>query len=189
MKRLVYLAMLCTAVLAPRTALAQDEDGVERRTSLSLRPFNDMTIGVWHQFTPRLELGLQVGGRISEEEGEGDQDGERSAIFSIEPAAKLYGAARGDLRPYTYGSLFFNSQHSDFGDDLEVTTAALGASLGLGLEWSPVERVRIGGHAGVSAAITDGERTTFELGNPVPFDVQGWQANTFTSGITLYYSF
>jgi hypothetical protein len=59
----------------------------------------------------------------------------------------------------------------------------------MGLEWSPVERVRIGGHAGRRAAILDGERTRFKLGGPVPYDVHGWQANTFTSGLTFYDSF
>jgi hypothetical protein len=184
MKRLVCLAMLCTAVLGPRAAFSQ-----QGATSLSLRPFGETTIGLWHRFTPRLELGLQAGAVFNEEEADGDQPGERRSFLSIQPAAKLYGVRGGALRPYGYGAVFFSSQSQEFGDELEIVTAALGAAEGMGLEWSPVERVRIGGHAGVSAAILDGERTRFELGSPIPYDVQGWEAHTFTSGLTFYYSF
>lgn len=185
MKRLVCVAMLSMAVIAPRPAACQDAPA----TSLSLRPFGEMTIGVWHRFTPRLELGLEAGAIFNEEEAEDDRPAERRSFLSIQPAAKLYGAPRGSLRPYGFGAVFFNSQSQEFGEELETITAALGLALGLGLEWSPVERVRIGGHAGLRAAILDGERTTFELGSPIPYDVQGWQANTFTSGLTFYYSF
>lgn len=187
MKRLVYFAILATAVLSPRAAASQDAP--ERPTSLSIRPFGGGTIGVWHWFSPRLEAGLEVGGSVAGREGDDGIAEENRSAFSIEPVLKLYGAPRGELRPYGAGTVFFNSQRYDFGDQVETSMSNLGVSLGGGLEWSPAPRVRIGGHAGVSVAKVGGEQTTMELGTRVQRDIEGWEAGTFTTGITFYYSF
>jgi hypothetical protein len=101
---------------------------------------------------------------VAHRKGEEEESGEGRVFLGIEPTAKLYGAPRGDLRPYTAGSLFFTSQEFDFRGDQDDSDTSLGATLGMGLEWSPVERLRIGGHAGVRASYEHGERTTFNLG-------------------------
>jgi hypothetical protein len=189
MKRIVFPALLCIAVLAPSTMLAQEEAVENGRTSLSLRPFGTTTIGVWRQFSPRLELGLEVGASVAQQEGEEEDTEEGRVGVSIEPAAKLYGRGDGDLRPYTAVSLFFTSQEFDYRGDQEDSSTSLGASLGLGLEWTPVERIRIGGHAGVRAGYVHGERTSFPLGVPEVYEIDGWEVATFTSGITFYCSF
>ena len=187
MRPLIHLAMLSMAVLAPRNVLCQDAP--EPATSLSLRPFGQMTVGVWHRFTPRVELGLELGAAVVEREGEEGGRDESARSASVEAAAKLFGAPRGSLRPYGIGSLSFVAHRIELDDDVQLSSGSLGASLGLGLEWSPGERIRIGGHAGVRAAILDGERTRFEFDNPIAYDVTGWEASTFTTGLTFYYSF
>lgn len=189
MKRLVYLAMFCTAVLAPRPAHAQD-DAEERPTSVSLRPFGQSSIGVWHRVSPRTELGLEVGGSRAHTETENDGEEQDATTFTIEPAVKLFGASRGTLQPYGFGSLLFSSQRLEYGENFDLTTHALGTQLGMGVEWTPVARVRIGGHAGLRASLQNGERTQFDAGgNPTIVDAEGWEVGTFTSGLTFYYSF
>jgi Autotransporter beta-domain len=189
MKRLVCLTMLCTAVLAPRTAVSQEEDAPQQTTSLSIRPLGDNTIGVWHWFAPNLEIGLEAGAMKShtDAEDEGRPRDSRSFI-TVEPTAKLYGSPRGALRPYGEGSVYFTSSKYEF-STVDETSNSLGVSLGAGLEWSPVARVRVGGHAGVRAAIIDGETTSYTTGTPVQVDLEGWEASTFTTGLTIYYSF
>jgi hypothetical protein len=189
MKRLVYLAMLCTAVLAPRTAVSQEEDAPEQTTSLSLRPLGDITIGVWHRFAPNLEIGLEAGAMKTHTDAEDEgrpRDGR--TFITVEPIAKLYGSPRGALRPYGAGSVYFTSRKFEF-SNVDETTNALGVSLGAGLEWSPVARVRVGGHAGVRAAIIGGETTSYASGDPLEVDLEGWEASTFTTGLIVYYSF
>ncbi|WP_420129862.1 outer membrane beta-barrel protein [Longimicrobium sp.] len=189
MKRLVCLAMLCTAVLAPRAAHAQD-DAEARPASLSLRPFGDGAIGVWYRLSPRTELGLEVGGSRSHTETDGGGDEQDATTFTIEPAVKRFGASRNNLQPYAFGSLYFTSQKVDYTSSFETATTLFGTHLGLGLEWTPAARVRIGGHTGVRVAMQNGERTQFDAGgNPFVADVEGWEVGTFTSGLTFYYSF
>lgn len=87
MRRLVCLAMLCTAVLAPRAAHAQEEDATEAKTSLSLTPFNGPAIGLWHRFTPRLEIGLEAGMTRSNTEAEGEERPRDDRTFiTVEPS-------------------------------------------------------------------------------------------------------
>ncbi|HYR12190.1 MAG TPA: hypothetical protein VEQ60_30670 [Longimicrobium sp.] len=187
MKRFIYGAMLCTAVLAPRAAQAQDAP--ERPTSLSLSPFGTTTIGVWHWFSPRTEAGLQIGGSFAGREEEEGVAEDRRTTFTIEPAVKLYGASRGDLRPYGAGTVFVNSQKYEYAGPVESETFTYGVSLGGGLEWSPAPRVRIGGHAGVRVARLDGNHTYVDIDTPVERGIEGWEASTFTTGLTVYYSF
>ena len=184
MKRIVCLAMLCTAVLTPRAALSQ-----EPATSLSLRPFGETTIGLWRRFTPGLEIGLEAGAMKTTTEAEDGQPRDIRTFVTVESTAKLYGRAGGALRPYGAGSLYFSARTFEF-NGTEDNSSGVGASLGAGLEWSPVARIRIGGHAGVRAATIDGEATRYDEGGiPVTVDLQGWEASTFTTGLTFYYSF
>lgn len=186
MKRLVYLAMLSMAVIAPRAAAGQDAP--EPATSLSLRPMGDLTIGVWHRFAPNLEIGLEAGAMKVDAETEDGEPRDRRSFVTIEPIAKLYGAPRGALRPYGAGSVYLTSRTFEL-SSVDETSTALGVSLGAGLEWSPVARIRVGGHAGVRAAVIDGETTSYSEGMPFQVSLQGWEATTFTTGLTFYYSF
>jgi hypothetical protein len=188
MKRLVFLTMLSIGVMAPCAIAAQDEMPRERATSLSLRPFGETTVGLWHRVSTRLELGLEAGASTREEEAE-DDPYQRRDYFTVEPAAKLYGTPRGTLQPYGIASVYAYWQREKYAEDLQAHSSAIGTALGVGLEWSPVARIRIGGHAGVRAAMLDGERVNFEGLGPVRYDVDGWEASTFTSGLTFYYSF
>jgi hypothetical protein len=189
MKRLVCLAMLCTAVLAPRAAHAQEEDATEAKTSLSMTPFAGPVIGLWHRFTPRLEIGLEAGMTRSNTEAEDEERPRDDRTFiTVEPIVKLYGGSTGAVRPYGAGSVYFTSRTFGF-SSVEETSNAMGVSLGAGLEWSPVARIRIGGHAGVRAAVIDDETTSYSGGTPAQVDLQGWEAGTFTTGLTFYYSF
>lgn len=188
MKRLVCLAILSAAVLAPPAARAQD-DAAAPATSLSLRPFGEMTVGVWRRMSPGLELGLTAGVLATGTEGEDDlAPGEKRTFITVEPALKLFGTPRGELQPYGIGSVFVNSRRLEF-NEIDDSDTFFGVSLGAGLEWSPVARIRIGGHAGVRAALAKGESTTYQSGTPAQYDETGWEAQTFTSGLTVYYSF
>lgn len=179
--------MLCTAVLAPRAVLSQ-EDAAAPATSLSLRPFGETTVGVWYRFAPNLEIGLEAGAMKVDTEVEDQGPRDNRSFITIEPIAKLYGSARGALRPYGAGSVYFTSRTFEL-TSVDETSNALGVSLGAGLEWSPVARIRVGGHAGVRAAIIDGETTAYNEGTPLQVPLQGWEATTFTTGLTVYYSF
>lgn len=101
---------------------------------------------------------------------------------------KVYGGSTGAVRPYGAGSVYFTSRTFGF-SSVEETSNAMGVSLGAGLEWSPVARIRIGGHAGVRAGIIDGETTSYSGGTPAQVELKGWEAGTFTTGLTFYYSF
>src|SRR5687767_5558592 len=119
MKRLVFLTMLSIGVMAPHAAAAQDDTPDERATSLSLRPFGETTVGLWRRVSTRLELGLEAGAATREEEAAGDPD-QRREYFTVKPAAKLYGAPRGALRPYGIASVYAYWQRERYAEDLQV---------------------------------------------------------------------
>jgi hypothetical protein len=177
------IAVLSAALLAPRAASGQDAP--ERATSLSLRPFGQPTIGLWHMVSPRLEIGIEAGGTIGSET-DAEENEQNQVSFTLAPGVKLYGAGGDDLRPYGFAGAFFNSQHSEVGEFGEISSGALGATAGMGLEWSPAARVRVGGHAGVQAAFVSSERS---VEGEVFDEAELWQASTYTTGLTVYYSF
>jgi hypothetical protein len=177
------IAVLSAVLLAPRAAAGQDAP--ERSTSLSLRPFGQPTIGLWHMVSPRLEIGIEAGGTIGSEEDE--QENEQNQVsLTLAPGVKLYGAGGGDLRPYGFAGAFFNSHQRDVGEFGEFASGGFGATAGIGLEWSPVARVRVGGHAGVQGSFASSERRMEGEGID---EVDMWQASTYTTGLTVYYSF
>ncbi|HEY7770090.1 hypothetical protein, partial [Longimicrobium sp.] len=144
------IAVLSAALLAPRAASAQDAP--ERSTALSLRPFGQPTIGVWHMVSPRLEVGIEAGATIGSGTDQ-DENEQNLMSFTLAPGVKLFGAGQGDLRPYGFAGAFLASHRSEAGEFGEISSGALGATAGIGLEWSPVARVRVGGHAGVQGAL------------------------------------
>lgn len=186
MMRIALPALLLLGLAVPLAAGAQDAP--EPRTSLSLRPFGGTEIGLWHRVSARLELGLQVGAAVSREDGEGGLERERTE-FSVEPAAKFFASPRGALQPYGIASVYYQDVRIRFAENQEDHSSAVGASVGLGMEWSPVARVRIGGHAGLRANLLDTDQTGFSGGGPVVQDLDGWGAGTFTSGLVFYYTF
>jgi len=183
MNRVACIAVLSAALLAPRAAAGQDAP--ERSTSLSLRPFGQPAIGLWHMVSPRTEIGIEAGAAVGSETDADDIE-HKHRSFTLAPGVKLYGAGSGDLRPYGFVGAIFNAQRREVGAFGEISTGGLGASAGMGLEWSPVARVRVGGHAGVQAAVAFSER---RVEDEVFDETEFRQVSTYTTGLTVYYSF
>ncbi|HYH82262.1 MAG TPA: hypothetical protein VEX86_20805, partial [Longimicrobium sp.] len=118
----------------------------------------------------------------------------RVTAIGVGPALKLYTADAGDLRPYVFASAGVTfvrnrSESPDQGGGTSVSEGdgtSMNAALGLGLQWSPIPRVSIGGHAGIEA--NRGEGTT-QFGAGGQIDVDGHAIGTFTSGLRLHFYF
>lgn len=151
----MFVPAAAALLLFAGAAHAQDaaDSAGTHDNALSLGFGNGSAIGLWHRFSPRLQLGLEVAAdrNTTQIPGSGS-DPERQTTLSIQPAVKLYGANLGPLRPYGYAALRAQWATHDFnGDANHFTTHGFGGGVGIGIDWFPVERVSIGGHAGVNA--------------------------------------
>jgi len=177
------LAVTATAAHAQDTAQA-----APRVNSISIGLGSTPTIGFWHRLSPRAELGVEVGARyVNAGLDDSDQDSHASDI-TVGPALKLYGRADGPVRPYTYAQVSAgyasgtSTSIDPLGGAFEIKSHEwdFGAGVGLGLEWFPIERVSLGGHAGI---LGQWVRSTIE--NPTGPDskAHGAVLSTFTSGL------
>jgi hypothetical protein len=119
-----------------------------------------------------------------DDDGNGSENSNR--LVSVGPALKVYGGLGGAFLPYGYASLFAQFGSSKNGlldqDNEERDHRALGAQLGLGVDWFPVSRVSIGGHVGVEALTGENE--------PGPdIDEEFTSFNTINSGIRVQFYF
>lgn len=186
MKPIIPLATLaCAVAAAPAAAQA-----AERATSVSLDLGGGPAIGLWRDVSPRVRAGVEVGTSVSRLAGD---DGEEDFTnVSVQPSVKIFSTGEGDVRPYTlvglYASRYGQRQASstDPGFENEFRRREVGARLGLGLEWTPLRRVAVGGHVGVGAGYLE-SRSESSIGDDHSAD--GWAFNTLGSGIVLHLFF
>lgn len=180
-----FAALACAVATAP--AAAQD---AERATSVSLGLGGGPSIGLWRDVSPRVRAGVEVGTNLSRLQGDDGEDDFTNV--TVQPSVKIFSAGEGDVRPYTLVGLYA----SQYGQRQESTTGAgfesefrrreVGARLALGLEWTPLRRVAVGGHVGVGAGYLESTRES-TIGDDSAAD--GWAFNTFGSGIVLHLFF
>ncbi len=192
------LASLTVAtLLATGSAAAQSADTATaaepRSNSFSLGIGYSPRVGVWHRFSPRVQAGVEVVGR-REASGDDDGHGFTSTQVGIAPAIKLYASTNAPLLPYVYGeaSVSFGSARTVAdgppGEELisEQNVRTLGVVIGLGMDWFPVERVSVGGHAGLEA---QWRRYEYESGATEFPPQTGSTIGTFNSGLRVHFYF
>jgi opacity protein-like surface antigen len=184
--RTTLLTTLLAAAALPAAAQDTTPDQAEpgRRTSLSFSPGGTSAIGLWRDLSPRMRVGLEVGGSVGH--GETNQNDTDSYTVTVGPSVKLF-SGDGAIRPYTTVGVYVQRNEQTFGtgDPASRQTSGrtdLGAEAGLGLEWRPATRVAIGAHAGINAYHGHAE---VELSEEDSSEQEGWKVGTFSSAITL----
>jgi hypothetical protein len=179
-------ALLLAAAALPAAAqdTAPDEAEPGRRTSLSFSPGGTSSVGLWRDLSPRMRVGLEVGGSVGH--GESDQNSSDSYNVVVGPSVKLF-SGEGAIRPYTTVGAYLQrngqeTRHKDTETQFTSSQTNLGAEAGLGLEWRPAARVTLGAHAVIQAyhGHYEGEASGEE-----PSEQEGWNVGTFSSAITL----
>lgn len=182
-RRLVLPAVACLLAAAPAAAAAQDADTPAGSTAVSLDVGSGYVVGLWRDLSPRIRAGVELGTSVSRTEGDGREQGLTS--YAVRPTLKLFSAAEGTLRPYTLVGAYAEGfrQRTELDSDTEFVSGSteVGARAGVGLEWKPVSRLAVAGHAGVRGGYL---ATTQENGIDDQ-ELTGWSAGTFTSGIVL----
>lgn len=190
MKPRTFVPAAAALLLFASAAHAQDaaDSAGTHRTALSLGIGSTTTIGLWRRVAPNVEVGLEVAGSHSESRSANEAH-DRSTIVAVQPAVKLYSGPVGPVRPYAYGEagVAFVVDHAEIqpGTSLvpvERRDRGLNAAVGLGLEWSPVDRITLGGHAGVGAAWL---RDTNQVGDDPETVSHTTSFGTFTSGVRV----
>jgi hypothetical protein len=183
--RTALLTTLLAAAALPVAAqdTAPDQDGPDKRNSISFSPGGTNSIGLWRDLSPRIRVGLEVGGGAGH--GESDQNSSDAYNVVVGPSVKLF-SGEGAVRPYTTVGVYLQRYWEEFGnEDAETHTSSqtnLGAEAGLGLEWRPAARVTLGAHAGIQAYHAHYEA---EDSNENSSEQEGWNVGTFSSAITL----
>lgn len=174
--------MTVTAAAVMATGAAAQDTSDRPGRSLAVSVGESSTVGVWFSVSPRVDLGLQIGGQRLElsPEGGDDDDSVDSWQVSFEPAVKLFATADGAFLPYTYLGAFARyaegSQDGEF-EDITAIEREYGAAVGLGLDWFPARRISVGAHAGLEGGL---------LNVDVPgLGVDGTFFRTFTSGVRV----
>jgi hypothetical protein len=104
----------------------------------------------------------------------------------IEPSIRQYITAYRTLAPYIHGNLLFAYSSIDAETVSEQATTLrktyeYGIGVGIGVEWSPLERLSIGGHTGVRFTYLD--RSSVNR-SPVATSVQDGSATTFDTFVS-----
>ncbi len=186
MKRLSLLSGLA-CVLAAAPAVAQDDaaPAPAGSTAVSLEAGSGYVVGLWRQTSPRVRAGIELGTTLSR--AQGDDNEEDFTSFVVRPGVKLFSAGEGAVRPFTLLGAYAEGYRrrsvaeGEFSSDQVFQATEVGARVGAGVEWMPVSRLAIGGHAGVRGGYL---RETTRSGS-VDRELDGWSAGTFTSGLSL----
>jgi hypothetical protein len=144
-------------------------------------------IGLFWRHSDATDLGLFLTGSVL------SQDGQSRDAIAIEPTLRRYWRPDDRLTPYTHLALVgsWTDQKSDNTiGTVENRTLALGIEAGLGLEWFPIERVSIGGHAGVKLQQAWLRNVTPMISGPQVIQNQHQRtASTFQSGMQVRFYF
>lgn len=148
-------------------------------SSINVGVSPDVSVGFWRMVSGRTALGLS-GSVQGIRNTQGDSELSRTMVV-VSPRVKRYRSTEGAILPYLHGALLAGV--TDFGGgSSEDRSTLLGATAALGLDWFPVRRVGLGGHAGLGLT-----RTWSEIDNPVVGDLErsSWTLQTFTAAIQV----
>jgi hypothetical protein len=186
-KPIIHFAALACALAAAPAAAQESPAGP---TSLSLGVGGGYFVGLWTDASPRLRAGVEVGTQVSRLAGDERED-DYTNVF-IQPAVKLFAGGEGDVRPYTLLGVYAlqysqRFENPELGAEASQRRRELGARVGVGVEWRPLRRVAVGGHAGVSGGY---QASRYESSDPeIDQEADGWSAGTFSSGLVVHLFF
>jgi opacity protein-like surface antigen len=134
-------------------------------------------LGIWHLISSRVNLGLTVTGSIDDDDSKTDElrrdedssdqlfdesDG-RSWTLTVEPGIKWYPVVGERVSPFVRGSASF-THHSSRSTSRDENPSSVylieyhtddtdyGVGVGIGVEWTPLPFMSIGGHTGISVS-------------------------------------
>lgn len=183
--RLSAAALVLAAGLVAAPAAAQEETGGNAlrpgATSVNVGVSPDATVGFWRMLSGRTALG--VSGSVQGIRSEYGGSELSRTLLVVSPQVKQYRATDGAILPYLHGAVFasvtdLGGSSGAAGDD---QSTVLGATAALGLDWFPVRRVSLGGHAGLGLL-----RSSSEFERPQgDFRSTSWSLQTFTAAIQV----
>jgi len=169
-----------------------------RSLSFTMGGTNGATVGFWRMKSDRMnvgwEIGLQAelgGDETDPDVGPGGETRRTDLGISVGPSFRRYIEIGQPVVPFVetgvavrYGYGRVRDQLKDDSDSAVVRSnhsAGLIGSLGLGLEWFPVERLSVAAHTGVQL------NTTYGWSHYSANKSSGWSASfsTFTTGLLL----
>jgi hypothetical protein len=191
------IAILAATLLTAGSAAAQTADtasAAPRNTSFSFGLGSSQRVGLWHRVTPRVQVGMEVLGRRETTSTDGGELEARSTQLGIAPGVKFYSSTTAPVLPYVFvgGEASFGharAENEAVGGEIieaEQTFRTLGAELGLGVDWFPVQRVSIGGHAAIGA---NWSRTQYETDGAEHPEQKTSSIGTFSSGVRVHFYF
>lgn len=169
------------AAAAPAAAQEGAGDNALRpgASSINVGVSPDVSVGFWRMVSGRTALGLS--GSLQGIRATQGSDETSRTLAIVSPQVKRYRSTDGAILPYLHGALLAGV--TDFGGDSdENRSTMLGATAALGLDWFPVRRVGLGGHAGLGLM-----RSWSETDNAVVQDYErsSWTLQTFTAAIQV----
>lgn len=190
MRLRTVVPLAATLLLVAPPVRAQDTGAAPTHpTAFSFGLGAQPSIGLWRRVSHGVELGVEVMGQHQAGETILDQEF-RTNTIRVQPAIKLYSRGIGPVLPYVYGAVgvtFASTRNEliDTGGDTHVIEShdhGLGGGLGVGLQWFPIERVSIGGHAGVQG---DWFRSRSEFDDTSDDTRRSSNFGTFSSGVVV----
>ena len=180
------LALAATLAAAP-AARAQEIAGENAlrpgASSINLGISPEPSVGYWRMLSGRTALGV-VGSAEAIRDSSGDDELSRT-LLTVSPQVKRYRSTEGAILPYLHGALFasvidLGSSTPGVGGDDRSTV--LGGTAAVGLDWFPVRRVSLGGHAGLGLL-----RAASSIGGADGDDFESvdWSLQTFTAAIQV----
>jgi hypothetical protein len=178
------LALAAGLAAAPRAQAQQGAGDNALRpgaTSITLGVAADPSVGIWTMPSGRTAVGI-VGSVQGIRSSFGDTESDQTLLV-IAPQVKRYGSTDGAILPYLHGSVFASLTEFE-GRSPGATSGgrftAVGATAGVGLDWFPVRRVGLGGHAGLG--LTRSEADPLQAGED---ETTTWRLQTFTAAIQV----
>jgi hypothetical protein len=176
MLRSAFVVLLIALLtLTPTPTSAQDAGS---RAGHSFMITGAPGVGMFWRHSPATDLGLFVNAHV-----QGGDDSDLQAI-SILPTLVRFHALSDRFSPYTTFALgvTFDRRSLDLGTEVR-TSKSYGptAQVGLGLEWFPLERISVGGHAGLRAVYSRATQSETEFSEEASED--RWSLGTFTSAL------
>lgn len=195
----LLLAALVSCALAPAPANAQEPAPVistpEKGTwslAIELPDGGGSSLGLWKMTGERTNFGLQVGFSWTDNEQEADDQSsstdDNAWSLNLAPTIQRYFRVAENVAPFLIGGIDFGvgqtrrrRQTSEFTFEDLQTNYSLGAKVGIGVDWFPLESISIGAHTGLRLRFVDFRRE----GTGVEASGHNIRVNTFLSSLLL----